>query len=60
MAELHWLVRLGLKQVKQGRSRPLPWSLILGKWFSKYILALIIGGTLGFILGWLYPHLPLG
>ena len=60
MAELHWLVRLGLKQTKQGRSRPLPWILILGKWLAKYLLALIIGGILGFILGWLYPHLPLG
>jgi len=56
MAELHWLIRLGLTQ---GRSRPLPWILILGKWFSKYLLALAIGGILGFILGWLYPQLPL-
>ena len=56
MAELHWLIRLGLTQ---GRSRPLPWILILSKWFSKYLLALAIGGILGFILGWLYPQLPL-
>lgn len=56
MAELHWLIRLGLTQ---GRSQPLPRTLILSKWFFKYLLALIIGGILGFILGWLYPHLPL-
>lgn len=60
MAELHWLVRLGLKQTKQGHRRPLPWTLLLCKWFSQYLLALTIGGILGFILGWLYPHLPLG
>jgi len=57
MAELHWLVRLGLTE---GRSLPLPRIQILGKWLLKYLLALVIGGTLGFILGWLYPHLPLG
>jgi len=56
MAELHWLIRLGLTQ---GRSQPLPWIRILGKWFCKYLLALTIGVVLGFILGWLYPHLPL-
>ena len=57
MAELHWLIRLGLTE---GRSLPLPQIQILGKWLLKYLLALVIGGTLGFILGWLYPHLPLG
>ena len=56
MAELHWLIRLGLTQ---GRSQPMPWIRILGKWFCKYLLALTIGVVLGFILGWLYPHLPL-
>ena len=56
MAELHWLIRLGLTQ---GRSRPLPWILILSKWFSKYLLALAIGVCLGFICGWMLDNAPL-
>ena len=55
MAELHWLIRLGLNE---GRSLPLPRMQILGKWILAYLLALIIGGALGFVLGSLYPFLP--